>query len=130
LVYGTAVIVLVGGIIFISYFIGERHDEPATDEQYESGIKATGNARLRFPVHYYLVAMCFVIFDVAAVFIISWAIAIRDVGWQGYLIVTIFIGVLMSVLFYLSRIGVFSFGPDGKKILNAYHEKIKVKKTI
>ena len=125
LVYGIAVISLVGGILLISWFLGERHEEHATDEAYEGGIVATGTARLRFPVHFYVVAMFFVIFDVEAAVIISWAISMRSAGWAGYTAVLVFIGIQMTVLVYIWKIGALDFGPDGKKILKAYHKHIK-----
>ena len=125
LVYGIAAVSLVGGILFISYFIGERHKEPATNEAYEGGIIATGTARLRLPVHFYIVAMFFVIFDIAAVFIMSWAISIRETGWPGYMAVVMFTGILSAVLLYIWRIGALNFGPNAKKILDAYHKNIK-----
>ena len=125
LVYGIAVVTLVGGILFISYFLGERHEENATDQAYEAGITATGTARLRFPVHFYIIAMFFVIFDVQSVFVICWAISIRAVGLAGYIGIVIFIGVLVAVLVYERQIGALDFGPDGKKILKSYHQKIK-----
>jgi len=125
LLYATAVILLVAGILLISHFLGERHSEPATGETYESGIKATGNGRKRFPVHFYIVAMFFVIFDLEAAFIIAWAVAVKEVGWTGYLAVLVFIGVLLVVLLYEWKTGALDFGPKGKKILDIYHKKIK-----
>lgn len=124
LVYGIAVVLLVSAMLIISYFLGERHEESATDQVFESGIKVTGSARLLFPIHFYVIAMFFVIFDLEAVFIISWAIAIRAVGWAGYIAILVFIGVLVSVLIYEWRIGALDFGPDGKKILKAYYQRI------
>lgn len=125
LLYGTAVILLVAGILLISHFLGERHSEPATGETYESGITATGSGRLRFPVHFYIVAMFFVILDLEAAFIIAWAVAVKQVGWTGYLAVLVFIGVLLVVLLYEWKTGALDFGPNGKKILDIYHKKIK-----
>lgn len=125
LVYGILVLLLAGGMLFISHFLGERHQEKETDEVYEAGITATGTARYLFPVHFYLIAMFFVIFDLEAVFIISWAIAVRDIGWGGYLAIVIFVAILVTVLIYEWRIGALDFGPQGKKILRAYKHKIK-----
>jgi NADH-quinone oxidoreductase subunit A len=127
LVYTIAVVSLVGGILLISYFLGERHKEHATDEAYEGGTIATGTARLRFPIHFYIIAMFFVIFDMAAVFILSWAITIREVGWAGYTTIYLFIGIILVALLYIWKIGALDFGPNGKKILKAYHEKYKTK---
>jgi NADH-quinone oxidoreductase subunit A len=125
LVYGISVVLLVVGILFVSYFIGERHEEHATDETYEGGILATGSARLRFPLHFYIVAMFFVIFDMEAVVIITWSISIRAAGWAGYIGIAIFIAILFAVLIYIRQMGALDFGPNGQKILEAYRKKIK-----
>ncbi len=124
LVYGIAVVLLVCGMLLLSHFLGERHNEPATDTVFESGVKATGNARFLFPIHFYIIAMFFVIFDLEAVFILSWAVSIKAVGWAGYVSVLIFIAELVAVLVYVWRIGALNFGPSGKKILKAYYKKI------
>ena len=125
LVYGIAVMLLVSGMLFISYFLGERHKEPATNDVYEGGVIADGTARILFPVHFFIIALFFVIFDVQAVFIIAWAISVKTLGWQGYLAICIFIGISFCVLVYEWSIGALEFGPDSKKILAAYREKIK-----
>jgi NADH-quinone oxidoreductase subunit A len=128
LVYGIAVVSLVSGILFISYFLGERHEEHATDEAYEGGIVATGTAKLRFSVDFYILAIFFVIFDVEATFILSWAVSIRAAGWTGYVAILTFISVQFILIFYLWKTGALDFGPDGKAILKAFHKKIK--KTV
>jgi NADH-quinone oxidoreductase subunit A len=130
LVYGVAVVLLVTGILCISWFLGERHKEPDTDEVYEAGMPVTGTARVLFPVQFYVVAMFFVIFDVEAFFIMAWAIAIKAVGWAGYIAIALFIMVLSVVLVYEWSIGALNFGPDGKKILKAYRKRISKKVTV
>ena len=125
LVYGLIVVFLVAIILIISYVLGERHEEHATDEVYEGGIIATGNARFHFPIHFYIIAIFFVVFDVQAVFIMAWAVSAKSVGWAGYIGVAIFIGIFISVLVYEWSIGALYFGPDTKKILKAYREKVK-----
>ncbi len=124
LVYGIAVLLLVSGMLTLSHFLGERHKEPATDKVFESGVKPTGSARLLFPIHFYIIAMFFVIFDLEAVFILSWAISMKSVGWAGYISILIFILELVAVLIYIWRSGALDFGPNGKKILKAYYKKI------
>ena len=104
-VYFFVVIALVTAMILISFFLGERHRERTTGEPYESGIISTSTARVRFDVRFYLVAVFFVIFDLEAVFIFAWAVALRELGWTGYLEIVIFIGVLVAALVYLLRIG-------------------------
>lgn len=109
-VYFLAVLVLVAGMLGLSHLLGQRHNERATGEPYESGIVSTGSARIRFSVKFYLIALLFVIFDLEAAFIIAWAIAFRDVGWPGYLGVLTFIGVLIAALVYEWRLGVLEWG--------------------
>jgi NADH-quinone oxidoreductase subunit A len=110
LVYFFAVLLLVTAIIVVSYFLGQRHREPATGQVYESGLPPTGSARLRLPIDFYMVAMFFVVFDVESIFLFAWAIAWRDLGWAGYLEVLVFIGILLAALVYLWRIGALDWG--------------------
>lgn len=120
LVYGAIVLSLVAIILGLSYLLGQHHNERATGEPYEGGIMSAGTARMRFSSQFYLVAMLFVIFDVETIFILSWAIAFRELGWYGYIGVLVFIGLLAIVLVYEWRNGALDFGPDGNKILAAY----------
>ncbi len=114
-VYFAAVVILVTVMIALSYVLGERHRERATEEPYESGIAATGTARVRFDVKFYLIAMFFVIFDLEAVFIIAWAVSVREAGWQGYVEMLVFIGVLAAALVYLWRLGALDWGKAKQK---------------
>ena len=104
-VYFIAVIVLLAVMLFLSYILGEKHKEQATDEPYESGVPIIGTARQRLTAKFYLVAMFFVIFDLEAVFIVAWALTARLLGWAGYIEILIFIGVLLAALIYLWRLG-------------------------
>ena len=117
IVFAICVIMLIGIMIGLSYFLGERHNDRTTDEPYESGIPPTGDARLRFSSSFYLIAMFFVIFDLDAAFIMLWAVSFRELGLPGYIGIVIFIGILMILLVYELSIGALDFGPDGKKIL-------------
>jgi NADH-quinone oxidoreductase subunit A len=119
IVFASIIIILVGIIIGLSYFLGERHKEKTTDEPYESGIPPTGDARLRFSSGFYIIAMFFVIFDLDAAFIMLWAISFRELGLPGYIGILIFIGLLVVLLIYELNIGALDFGPDGKKILKS-----------
>lgn len=110
-VYATAVFVVVGAMLVLSWLLGERHKDRARNEPYESGIVATGSARLRLSAKFYLVAMFFVIFDLEAVFILAWAIGLMELGWAGYIEIAVFIGVLLAALVYLWRLGALDWGP-------------------
>jgi len=110
------VLALVGGVMVGgSYLLGERHRERATVEPYESGIISTGSARRRFDVKFYLIAVFFVIFDVEAMFIFAWAVGLREAGWTGFIVASIFIGVLLVALAYVWRLGALDLRPEQHK---------------
>jgi NADH-quinone oxidoreductase subunit A len=105
-------LVLAGTAAFllVSYLLGQRHRDRATDEPYESGIEATGSATQRFSAKFYLVAMFFVIFDLEAVYIFAWAVSAREAGWLGFVEIAIFIVILLAALGYLWRVGALDWG--------------------
>ncbi len=115
LVYIAAVILMVGGMIVLSYVLGQRHRERATDVPYESGMEPSGSARLKFGAEFYLIAMFFVIFDLESIFIFAWAIAVRELGWAGYAEVAVFVGMLVAALVYLWRVGALEWGSSLRK---------------
>ncbi len=117
LVYFAAALALVSAILTLSYLLGQRHRDAETGKPYESGIVSTGSARVRFDVKFYQNAMFFVIFDLEAVFIFAWALAVRQAGWTGYAEIVIFIGVLGSALAYLWRQGQLDWGPRRRRRL-------------
>ncbi len=104
-------VAVVIAVMLGSYFLGPRHSEAATGSPYESGILSTGNARVKFAAHFYLVAMFFVVFDLESVFLYAWSISVRELGLIGFIQVSIFIFILFVTLFYLFRIGAFKIGP-------------------
>jgi NADH-quinone oxidoreductase subunit A len=109
-VYAALVVLSVTGMLFLSFLLGQRHRERATGEPYESGMVSTGTARTRFDIKFYLVAMLFVIFDLEAVFIFAWAVAVRELGWAGYIEILVFVVVLFAALVYLWREGALDWG--------------------
>ncbi len=109
--YAAILVALLVGVLITTHLMGERHNAAACDEPFESGIVGVGNARLRLSAKFYLIAMFFVIFDVEALFVFAWAIAIREVGWAGYIEMVIFIGILLAALAYLWRLGGLDWGP-------------------
>ena len=97
------------------YFLGGRASGRAKNEPFESGIVSQGSAHLRLSAKFYLVAMFFVIFDVEALFLFAWAVSAREVGWIGFIEVSIFIGVLLAGLVYIWRIGALEWAPAQRK---------------
>ena len=102
-------LVLVVGLIIAMlagpYFLGTRRNARATGEQYECGILPVGSAQYRVPIPFYLFAIFFVIFDLEAVFLYAWSIALKEVGWAGFIEALVFIVILFVALIYLWRMG-------------------------
>lgn len=105
LIYFAVALLIIGVMFGLSFILGQRHLGRETNEPYESGIKATGSAHIKFSAKFYLVAMLFVIFDLEVVFIFSWAIAAVELGWAGYVVMLVFLGVLIAGLIYEWRMG-------------------------
>ncbi len=103
--YFFSAIALAVIMIGFSYLLGESHKERTTGDPYESGMVVTGSSHVRFNAPFYLIAVFFVIFDLETLFVISWAVAIRELGWPGYIEMLIFISVLLVSLIYLWRLG-------------------------
>ena len=104
-VYFAAVLLIVVSMVAGSYVLGQKTRKRKNTQPYESGIASTGSARVRLSTDFYLFAMFFVIFDLESVFVYSWAIAIKELGWVAYGQVIIFIGSIFAALVYLWRQG-------------------------
>lgn len=107
--------VLVGVLLLLAWFLGHKSRTPAKEQSYESGIIPTGLARLHEPVPFYLVAIFFIVFDVEAVFIVSWAVAYDRLGWAGLAQITFFIVILFFGLLYLWGMGGLDWGPSAAR---------------
>jgi NADH-quinone oxidoreductase subunit A len=116
-VYLLIVVMLVVAMLGLSFVLGQRHHNRATGTPYESGILSQGSARVRLSAKFYLVAMFFVIFDLEAVFIFAWAIAVRETGWNGYAEAMLFITVLLATLVYLWRVGALDWRQGSRRVV-------------
>ena len=105
LIYFAIVLLLVSGMLVVSYLLGQRHTARATGEPFESGIVSEGSAHVRLSAKFYLVAVFFVVFDLEAVFLFAWAVSARTLGWAAFWEAVVFVAVLLAALLYLWRIG-------------------------
>ena len=103
--YTVMVLALVGVLLFLCGWMGERKPTLEKKRPYECGIIPTGNAWFRYPVPFFMVAVFFLIFDVETVFIFAWAVAFDELGWIGWLRITFFILVLLLSLGYVWKKG-------------------------
>ena len=100
------------GNVFLSQFVGPSKPSPEKSAQYECGMPPVGDARERQSVKFYLVAMIFLLFDIEVAFLYPWAMALRDLGWAGFLQVLIFILLLLAGYVYVWRKGALDWGEE------------------
>ena len=105
LVQGLLAVVIAAALIIISYVFGKKVRNKIKDTPYESGITPTGDARHRFSVKFYLVAMLFIVFDIEAIFLYPWAVVYRDLRWFGFFEMLVFVVLILSGFFYIWRKG-------------------------
>ena len=105
LVQGLLAVVIAAALIIISYAFGKRVRNKIKDTPYESGITPTGDARGRFSVKFYLVAMLFILFDIEAIFLYPWAVVSRDLKWFGFVEMLVFVVLILSGFFYIWKKG-------------------------
>ncbi|GGX84854.1 NADH-quinone oxidoreductase subunit A [Litchfieldella qijiaojingensis] len=110
-VFVLAVLTLCVFTAGVASLLGGRSWGRAKSLPFESGVVGAGSARQRFSVKFYLVAMLFVIFDIEAVFLFGWAVAVREVGWSGFWGAAVFILILLAGLIYDSRVGALDWAP-------------------
>lgn len=74
-------------------------------QNFESGIEIQGNARQPIAVKYFLVAILFVLFDVEVIFFYPYAVNFRELGWNGFMAVILFVGLFLAGFIYIFKKG-------------------------
>lgn len=105
IVFFLAGLVFVGGAVILSYFISPKSDNKQKWEPYECGIETKGDAWIQFKVGYYLFAILFLVFDVEIVFLMPWAVAMKSVGFIGFIEAILFLFILGLGLLYAWKKG-------------------------
>ena len=98
--------------IGLGMLVAPRRPTPEKDAQYECGMSPVGDARERHPVKFYLVAMIFLLFDIEVAFLYPWAMALRDLGWGGFVQVVLFMALLLAGYTYVWRKGALDWGGE------------------
>ncbi len=80
--------------------LGPRRPDKAKDSAYECGFEAFEDARMKFDVRYYLVAILFIIFDLEIAFLFPWAIVLDEIGLFGLISMAIFLSILIVGFIY------------------------------
>jgi len=107
--------VVAGAIVTLSQLIGQHKPNRAKMSPYECGVPPVGDARERFSVRFYLVAMLFILFDVEAIFLYPWAVILRELKMFGFWEMLVYVGIVLVGLFYVWKKGVLDWGPSSSK---------------
>ena len=91
---------LSGGGVALSYLIAPRSPDNEKLTPYECGFDAFEDARRKFDVRYYLIAILFIIFDLEVAFLFPWAISLSEIGLLGFISMMIFLGILTVGFIY------------------------------
>lgn len=108
-------IAVAGGMISISAILGRRVRDRVKFTPYESGMEPVGNARGRFSVKFYLVAMVFIVFDIEAIFVYPWAVVYRELRLFGFFEMLLFIVLVLCGYFYIWKKGVLNWSIDEQR---------------
>ncbi len=112
LIVGTFGVLFAIMVLVLTHLLGPKKDDKVKLTPYESGINPVGDARFKFNVKFYLIAMLFIIFDIEAVFLYPWAVVYNDLLSVGNFILiemVIFIGLLLVGYYYLLKKGAFDW---------------------
>ena len=105
LLLAVLVIGFAGASLLISDLLGRKRRSLDKSKAYESGMDPVGNARLRLSIHFYLVAVLFILFDVELIFLVPWAVSAQALGPTGFWLVGTFLLMLFVGLIYEWRVG-------------------------
>ncbi len=100
------------GLLIVTHLIQPRFKDPVKNSVYESGLPPQMEARMRYPIRFYAIAMMFILFDVEVIFLYPWAVVYKQFLTQGWFIfweMLVFIAILFVGYLYLWKRGAFNW---------------------
>ncbi len=96
-------------VLIVVPMLGPRRKSAKKDENFECGIESQGNARMPVSIKYLMTAILFVLFDVEVIFFYPYAVNFREMGFNGFFAVLMFVGVFLVGFYYVLRKGAFEW---------------------
>lgn len=106
LLQATIAAVIAAALVALTFALGRRVTNKVKDMPYECGIAPTGDARERFSVKFYLVAMLFILFDIEAIFLYPWAVVYKQLKMFAFVEMVLFVAFVMAGFFFIWKKGV------------------------
>ena len=100
IIFVAVALVIVGALLVAPFLVAFKSPDPEKLSAYECGFNAFDDARMKFDVRFYLVAILFIIFDLEVSFLFPWAVAFRQIGELGFWTMMAFLGVLTVGFIY------------------------------
>lgn len=98
-------LLFIGAMMVITHWLGPKRKTSDKLAGFESGIESVGNARQPMAIKYFLVAILFVLFDVEVIFFYPYAVNFRELGWDGFMAVILFVAFFLAGFFYIIKKG-------------------------
>lgn len=105
-------VIVAAALVALAFVLGKRVRNKVKETAYECGITPVGNARERFSVKFYLVAMLFILFDIEAIFLYPWAVVYRELKMFAFVEMLIFIVLILAGFFYIWKKGVLDWAVE------------------
>jgi len=100
LIFISVALIMGSVIVLAGRLLGPHRPDKAKLSPYECGFEAFEDARMKFDVRYYLVAILFIIFDLEIAFLFPWAVALNEIGMFGFVSMMVFLGILVVGFIY------------------------------
>ena len=96
---------LVAFLMIVTHLLGPKRKTTDKLQNFSSGIESHGDARQPMAVKYFLTAILFVLFDVEVIFFYPYAVNFRELGWNGFLAVVMFVSLFIAGFIYIIKKG-------------------------
>lgn len=124
LLQATIAAVIAAALVTLTFVLGRKVKNRVKDMPYECGIAPTGDARERFSVKFYLVAMLFILFDIEAIFLYPWAVIYRQLKMFAFVEMLIFVVLILAGFFFIWKKGVLDWAHSDRDTPAGTHEKL------
>jgi NADH-quinone oxidoreductase subunit A len=108
--------IIAAALVTLSFAIGRKVKNRVKDMPYECGIEPTGDARERFSVKFYLVAMLFILFDIEAIFLYPWAVVYKQLKMFAFVEMLVFVVLILAGFFFIWRKGVLDWAQTERDV--------------
>lgn len=98
-------LILGGGLVVAGRLLGRHNPDSEKNSPYECGFEAFEDARMKFDVRYYLIAIIFILFDLEIAFLFPWALVFKSLGMYGFIVMSVFLAILIAGFAYIWKKG-------------------------